>query len=87
MVRNACDDTLKVGGHLLCLIVLATAAGCGGSDGGSGVPAINGTPMSQVEVGQTYSFTPIVSGSGQGAVSFSIQNKPSWASEGVQFFV
>jgi hypothetical protein len=41
--------------------------------------AISGTPSSAVNVGSTYSFTPTVTNPGGAALTFSIQNKPSWA--------
>ena len=42
-------------------------------------PQISGTPATTVNVGSSYSFTPTASDSGGGALSFSIQNLPSWA--------
>lgn len=42
-------------------------------------PTISGTPSTQVEAGQSYSFTPTASDTDGDALSFSIQNKPSWA--------
>lgn len=61
---------------LLGALVITAISGCnGGGSSASGV-AINGTPTTQVSVGQAYSFTPSAQGSG---LSFSIQNKPSWA--------
>src|SRR4029077_16928737 len=41
---------------------------------------ISGTPSSSVNVGSAYSFTPTVSNPGGANLTFSIQNKPSWAS-------
>ena len=41
---------------------------------------ISGTPASSVNVGSTYGFTPTVSNPGGAPLTFSIQNKPSWAS-------
>lgn len=43
-------------------------------------PTISGTPPTSVTVGSTYSFQPKASDSGGEALSFSVQNKPSWAS-------
>jgi hypothetical protein len=43
------------------------------------VLSISGTPPPAVNVGSQYSFTPTVSNSGGGSLTFSIQNKPSWA--------
>jgi hypothetical protein len=42
--------------------------------------AISGTPSTSVNVGSAYNFTPTVSNPGGGTLTFSIQNKPSWAS-------
>ena len=41
---------------------------------------IGGKPMTQAVVGQSYAFTPTVSGPKDATLSFSIQNKPAWAS-------
>ena len=40
---------------------------------------ISGTPSGSVNVGSTYSFTPTVTNPGGAKLTFSIQNKPSWA--------
>jgi len=39
---------------------------------------ITGTPALQIEAGQPFNFVPVASG-GSGSYTFSIQNKPSWA--------
>ena len=41
--------------------------------------ALSGAPRNSVTVGQAYSFTPAVSGTGD-TVTFTIQNLPGWAS-------
>ena len=41
--------------------------------------SLSGAPQSAVTAGQSYSFTPALSGAG-GTVTFTIQNPPSWAS-------
>jgi hypothetical protein len=41
---------------------------------------ISGTPASAVVVGSTYSFQPTARGPSGDTLSFSVQNKPSWAS-------
>ncbi|MBS0579414.1 MAG: putative Ig domain-containing protein [Proteobacteria bacterium] len=46
----------------------------------SGPLTISGTPASSVAAGSAYSFTPTTSGSGGRTLSFSIVQKPSWAS-------
>jgi len=43
------------------------------------VPTISGTPPSSVVAGQLYSFTPTAADADGDALTFSIQNKPSWA--------
>jgi Putative Ig domain len=40
-------------------------------------PALSGTPAASVQVGQSYSFTPTVTG-GTGSVEYRIANKPPW---------
>jgi hypothetical protein len=59
------------------------AASTGSSSGGSStiaaVPAISGSPANSVVAGQRYSFQPAASDSNNSALTFSIQNTPSWA--------
>lgn len=43
-------------------------------------PTITGTPAAQAQAGTAYSFTPTAHDSSGKTLSFSIQNKPSWAS-------
>lgn len=43
-------------------------------------PTISGAPATQIQAGSTYSFTPKASDANGDILSFSIQNKPSWAS-------
>jgi len=75
-----------------CFAMLALA-GClseeGGSDfagggdaGGSGnqAPTISGNPPAAVMVGESYSFTPTASDPDGDPLTFSIANKPNWAS-------
>jgi hypothetical protein len=42
-------------------------------------PSISGTPANTVVAGSSYSFQPTASSSDGGTLSFSITNKPSWA--------
>ena len=42
-------------------------------------PVISGTPSATASVGQTYSFTPTASDPDGQALTFSITNKPAWA--------
>jgi Putative Ig domain len=43
-------------------------------------PTIGGTPPTQAQAGTAYSFTPTASDASGRTLSFSVQNKPSWAS-------
>jgi hypothetical protein len=43
-------------------------------------PTISGTPPTQAQAGTAYSFTPAASDSSGKTLSFSVQNKPNWAS-------
>ena len=43
-------------------------------------PTISGTPPPSVQAGQAYSFTPTASSPRGAALTFSIANKPAWAS-------
>ncbi len=43
-------------------------------------PTISGTPPTQAQVGTAYSFTPSATDPSGKTLSFSVQNKPSWAS-------
>ena len=43
-------------------------------------PTISGTPPTQAQAGTAYSFTPTAHDSSGKTLSFSVQNKPSWAS-------
>jgi hypothetical protein len=95
MQRTATRKSLRVGyagwyGSLA--LVLASLAGCGGASAGAtpdtaqsavvkNSPAvIGGTPGAQAQSGQAYSFTPSASDPDGDELTFSIQNKPSWAS-------
>ena len=41
---------------------------------------ISGTPPTSVNVGSAYNFVPTASGASGATLTFSIQNKPAWAS-------
>ena len=45
----------------------------------NGAPAISGTPPTSVTAGQAYSFTPTASDPDGQSLTFSIANRPSWA--------
>jgi len=46
---------------------------------GNAAPVISGTPATQVNEGSAYSFTPTVQDADDDTLTFSINNKPSWA--------
>jgi hypothetical protein len=50
------------------------------SQAGNQPPTIGGNPATSVNVGSVYSFTPSASDPEGNALTFSIQNQPSWAS-------
>lgn len=45
----------------------------------TGAPQISGTPVTSIRSGTAYSFTPTASDPNGDALTFSIQNRPSWA--------
>jgi hypothetical protein len=49
------------------------------ASGGNRPPVISGTPAPSVTVGQAYSFTPTASDPDGQALTFSVANRPSWA--------
>jgi hypothetical protein len=51
----------------------------GGSGGGNSPPTISGTPATTARVGTAYSFQPTASDPNGNALTFSITNRPSWA--------
>jgi hypothetical protein len=56
------------------------APGTPASPGGTNsAPTIGGTAQATVAAGQAYSFTPTASDADQDTVTFTIANKPSWA--------
>lgn len=86
---------LLCGNVLNTLVCAAVLTGCGGGGSGSAAPVsnsptsgtgsagsietISGTPPTQIQEGQAYSFIPTVTGPDGTAPAFSIQNKPAWA--------
>jgi hypothetical protein len=52
----------------------------GSSGTSNSPPRISGTPARSIAVGSTYSFTPTASDPEGKTLTFSIQNKPAWAS-------
>lgn len=56
-----------------------------GSSGGSNTaPTISGAPSTQVTAGQAYTFTPSANDADGDGLTFSIQNRPSWADFSIQ---
>lgn len=52
----------------------------GTSSGPNRAPVISGTPAASVAAGATYTFTPTASDADGNALTFSIRNRPAWAS-------
>jgi hypothetical protein len=55
------------------------AAPSGGAPTGNSSPTISGVPITAVEFGNAYSFTPNASDPDGDALSFSVRNQPAWA--------
>jgi hypothetical protein len=70
------------GARSLCAFFLAAAGLFSGAvaQGANQPPSISGTPATWVYVGSLYSFRPTASDPEGKAVSFSVVNKPGWAS-------
>jgi len=76
--------------HIPLIVACGWLAACGGSGGGSGdgsgaapvnrPPQIAGAPPIAAQVGQPYQFTPSATDPDGDALSYSIQNRPAWAS-------
>lgn len=75
----------------LALGLLAACGGSGSSSSGSSAaaptgaapnraPTIQGTPPTTAAAGQAWSFTPVASDPDGDALSFSVTNRPAWAS-------
>jgi len=52
----------------------------GSGSSGDGAPRISGTPPSYTKYGDTYNFQPSASDPDGDALTFTVQNKPDWAS-------
>lgn len=55
------------------------SAPAGAAPIGNNAPTISGNPMTAIEVGSAYAFTPIASDTDGDELAFSIKNQPSWA--------
>lgn len=51
-----------------------------GTPTGNAAPLISGLPPTDIAVGESYSFTPTATDSDGDALTFSVENKPDWAS-------
>jgi hypothetical protein len=78
---------ISLGVAVACLTVALAACGGGGDDApaaanppaGNQAPTISGTPAAQTMQGQQYSFTPTAADANGDTLTFSITNKPAWA--------
>lgn len=70
-------DGAKAGTLPKFTITVTAPAGAGA---GNTAPKISGTPLTAVNAGNAYSFTPAASDANGDPLAFSIQNKPAWAS-------
>ncbi len=66
-------------GLSVAALLLLSACKNGSSNDDEVSLGISGKPAASVNEEATYTFTPVVSGSGDGRVEFSISNKPEWA--------
>ena len=74
---------------LFATLLAACGGGGGGDDGGGGggatpvptnsAPSISGSPPTNINVGEAYSFTPTASDPENDTLTFSINNPPIWA--------
>ncbi len=51
-----------------------------GTPSGNAAPLISGVPVTDIAVGETYSFTPTATDADGDRLTFSVDNKPDWAS-------
>ena len=70
------------------VLALFSVTGCGGGgtsapelvvEPANTAPSVSGTPGTSVAVAAAYAFTPLASDADGDALTFSIENKPSWA--------
>src|SRR6185312_881657 len=83
MLRKACHG-IWFRGKCLVPLLLAALAGCGSGDDSTttstlNFPVIGGSPTTQVQVGQAYSFMPVATDPSNLTLGFSIKGKPAWA--------
>ena len=70
IVITASDGTASASLKAFSISVVAPVAG----------PSISGTPATSVTAGSAYSFTPTTQNPNGGTLTYSVQNKPAWAS-------
>ena len=82
-------DKYFVKGILPALAIALLITGCGGGTAGTNstpssisntAPVISGTAATSITMGKSYSFTPTASDTNGDVLSYSISNKPTWAS-------
>jgi hypothetical protein len=78
IVITASDGTTTASLPSFNLVV--RAASSGGSSKTAAAPVITGSPDTSTEVGSDYSFMPTASDANGDDLTFSIKNRPSWAS-------
>lgn len=89
MLAQTSRPNLRCGTLLALLFATGlTSCGGGGSEGAAqstppppanSAPVISGAPLTAVDAGAAYAFTPTASDPDGNALSFSVQNKPDWA--------
>jgi hypothetical protein len=82
------QHTKQILAAALAALLVACGGGGGGGEGGGPVaspppaannpPTISGAPITSVEVGDSYSFTPTASDEDGNTLSFTLQNAPIW---------
>jgi hypothetical protein len=90
-IKGGSKSALYLGALVLSLSALAGCKGGGGGGGGGssasaaaaasapGAPTISGSAVTSVKPNTTYSFKPTASDPDGDTLSFTIQNKPAWA--------
>jgi hypothetical protein len=77
------DGKLWTGEMFDITVSAASTGGTGGGTGGGGSiqrpPVISGGPATSATIGHAYSFTPTASDPNNDTLTYSVQNKPSWA--------
>lgn len=79
IVISVTDGDSVVSLAAFTITVSTSPQGDGGGDGGSAAPSLSGKPNQSVVVNTTYAFQPSASDPEGDTLSWSIVNKPSWA--------